>query len=872
MKKVSPGGAGRFRGVRPSPWPERLTRVTRRYRLGANPSDERSIMRTLPSRIPLRLLGFLGLTTIFWTACDRLQLPAEGTQSTSDSAAATGAGGSGGDNSGTGGTAMSAPIEARFALPATAVPDFLAVPFPSDLYLDGKGHIGAMPKLNDYVLSGSAFVTAGLGQVDGFGTTAGAIFAIDDHTQAMVAPAAIDLATLPAKESDSTGTSATAMLVDLEATSAATALVPARVDYHSDAPNGSTTPPYLVIFPARGVVLAEKHRYAAVLTTGVHAMGGMPVGASAKFTAIRDGKQRTTAGEKLYGDAVDKIATLVPALADKSKIAAIAVYTTHGMGHELSDLRAAFTKQAPPVLKWDAGSLAPMGSGLFSATPLPASANYNATLDDWLGTPTQFPSMTDDPADDQLGGRAHDAIAAIGTAVFNAPNVLIESAMTFNDPAHHTFSRDAAGKPVVNPMKTTSKIWMTIALPKGLVPAKGFPTVIVQHGLSGDRSIVLSVANTFAEMGWATVGIESVTFGARAAGAANIVDSKSTFPWSMAAPYAGPDGFVDVPNGSTEFFGGLRSLGAVRDHMRQSVLDMGSAVDVVRNPALDLGPLLSAVPGAKLDGSKIAFLGNSLGGLMGSMLAAIDPHLKTFVLNVAGGGLILELGANSPGIATSLSQAAALNFGFASGRFASSHPMLQLLQHIVDPGDPLLFANNIVTSPLTVNGVKNPPKDVIQIEALWDETVCNQSNEALARAAGFPLAEPSVGSMTQTPLGTAMPSGGAISGVPVAGTTAVLIQVGPATHASDLFSAKGNHHYKHPSAQFDQLDPFPTLPSDFSVSQPYLPLQAMMTGFFSDAFAGGAPTVKGFPTPVLDFDGDGFVDTMDSAPEDPTVH
>ena len=40
---------------------------------------------------------------------------------------------------------------------------------------------------------------------------------------------------------------------------------------------------------------------------------------------------------------------------------------------------------------------------------------------------------------------------------------------------------------------------------------------------------------------------------------------------------------------------------------------------------------------------------------MGSMIAAIDPHLKTFVLNVAGGGLMIELGANSPGIASSLS-------------------------------------------------------------------------------------------------------------------------------------------------------------------------------------------------------------------------
>lgn len=831
-------------------------------------------MRTLlPAKTP-RFLGLLCLTALSWAACDRVALPAAGTEAASDAAASSGAGGGGGGETGTGGTVVSAPIEARFVLPTKDAPDFLAVPFPSDLYLDATTkRVGEIPKLNAYSLSGSAFLNAGLGQLDGFGTTAGAIFAIDDHTKEMAAPAELDLATLPVKEGDTTAPSATVMLVDLEAASAAAALVPARADYHSDAPNGSTTPPLLVIYPARGVVLAEKHRYAAVLTTGVHAKDGTPVSPSAKFVAVRDGKQRTTVGEKLYGDAIDKIATLVPALADKTTIAAVAVYTTHGMGHEIVDLRAAFTKQAPPVLKWDAASLAPMGVGLFANAPLPIGKGYVDTLDAWLGTSAQLPDTTDDPADDQLTGRAHDALAVIGTAVYNAPSVLLESAMTFNDPAHHTFSRDASGKPIVNPMKATSKIWMTVALPKGAVPAKGFPTVIVQHGLSGDRSIVLSVANTFAKLGWATVGIESVTFGARATLPANTADAASVFPWSATAAYKGPDGFVDVPNGSTDFFGGLRSLGAVRDHMRQSALDLGSAVDVVRNPALDLGPLLAAVPGAKLDATKVVFLGNSLGALMGSMLAAIDPHVKAFVLNVGGGGLILELGANSPNIATSLNQAAALNFGFANGRFASGHPLLQVLQHIVDPGDPLLYARNIVTSPLTINGAKNPPKDVIQIEALWDETVSNQSNEALARAAGFPLAEPSVGAMTGIPLGSAMPSGGVISGVPVAGTTAVLIQAGPATHSSDLFSAKGKHHFMHPTGQFDTLDPFPTLSSDITVDQPYLPLQTMMTGFFADAFAGvGAPAVKGFPAPTLDFDGDGFVDAMDAAPEDPAKH
>ena len=95
--------------------------------------------------------------------------------------------------------------------------------------------------------------------------------------------------------------------------------------------------------------------------------------------------------------------------------------------------------------------------------------------------------------------------------------------------------------------------------------------------------------------------MQSVTFGARAVEAASTTDAVAGFPWSgVATAYNGPDGFVDKPNGSNDFFGNLKNLGALRDQMRQSVLDLGSALDVIKNPALDLGPLLQAVPVAKL--------------------------------------------------------------------------------------------------------------------------------------------------------------------------------------------------------------------------------------------------------------------------------
>ncbi|MFO0757589.1 MAG: hypothetical protein U0359_13925 [Byssovorax sp.] len=837
-------------------------------------------MRSTRYSTPIRLACFFAFSTLPWIACNDLRGYQAGTEAASDAASGTGTaatttsttgtGGGGGGTGGGGGSAAS--IEARFELPAMGAPPFLDVPFPSDLYLDAKGHLTEIAGFDSYVPNNGSFLAAGLAPLDGFGTNAGAIFEIDDVSGAMPVAAAIDTKSLPQSEADSTSATASAMIVDLEATKAEDALVPARADYHDDTTIGAKTRPLLVVFPALGVVLKENHAYAMVLTTAIKTKDGHPLAPSATFAAIRDGKQRTTNAEKAYGGVVDKLAALVPALADKTKIAAVAAYHTGSGAKELVDLRADQIKAVPPNLSWDPAKIAPMGPGLFAKAPLPNG--FTATLDDWLGTPDTLAGGGDDPADDQTNGRAHGAIGAIGTAVFDAPNYLVESPLGYNDPTHHTFARDADGKPIKNPDKLTSKVWMTIALPSSAVPAKGYPVVLVQHGIGGDRSVLLSIADTFAKRGWATAAIESVTFGARAAEPLNSNDFKAGFAWSLGAgAYNGPDGFVDLPNGNTDFFGSLKNLGSLRDQMRQSVLDIMVASDVLKTPALDLGPLKDAVPNAKLDTGKVVFLGNSLGGIMGSMVAAVDPGLMTFALNVPGGGLMTELGSTSPGIASSLKLAATLNFGFAKGRFAPSHPLLHIIQHIVDPGDPLSYAGHVVNDPLTINGAKNPPKSVLAFEVLFDETVSNDANEALARAMGLPLAKPNVGAMSKVPFVEVTPSAGVISGVPVAGVTSVLVQVGPATHGSDLFSRKGEHHYAHPFAQFDQMEPFTALAMPFTVAQPYADLQQVVSDYFDGAFTGaGAPPVKGAPPPVLDFDGDGFADDADSAPNDPTMH
>jgi hypothetical protein len=103
--------------------------------------------------------------------------------------------------------------------------------------------------------------------------------------------------------------------------------------------------------------------------------------------------------------------------------------------------------------------------------------------------------------------------------------------------------------------------------------------------------------------------------------------------------------------------------------------------------------------------------------------------------------------------------------------------------------------------------------------------------------------------------------------------TAVVVQVSPGQHGSDLVRAEGHHSFAIPYALFDTDAPFHPLEADkqFDVREGYRELQTMVVGFVSSAFAGGTPKVSGYLPPVRDFDGDGALDDTDKDPSDPTV-
>ncbi len=798
--------------------------------------------------------------------------------SSSSSGSSDGGTSSGSSDGGTNGTSTQGAV-VRFDLTTSPTPAFMAVPFPSDIYLQtaGSSKSVVVPGMDAIIKENSKFVSTELAKMDGFSRVALSLFYVDDTSAPASADgspafAKLDPASFPADEKSCASPTSSIFLVDLAATDAASALLPCRGFYHRDysSPTARTN---IAVGPARGFILAPGHQYATVVTSRVKSAAGKPLLASADFQKVASGAAGVPS---VYATAFTKVSKLLSsALAkDGATIVGLAPFTTHDMHQQLFALRDKLEAAPAPKLTWDAASMAPMAPALFAAPTGPAPgtlpSNATASLDDWLGVATKKLMDGSDDPDSTLPVIAHDQVAAVGTGVFVAQNYLTKYAgANYGTVGSATFSTDASGNIVPASDAPTDKIWVSFAVPKTTMPAGGYPVVLFQHGLGGTREDFLSLANPLCQKGWMVAAIDSITFGARAPEPAYQVDKASDYAMAPGAKYKGPDGFADLVqgahNGSTDLFGTLLDVGAVRDQFRQAEIDTAQVVQVLRSSP-DLSGLAVA-GGAKpaIDPTRIAYIGQSLGSIQGAVAAAIEPHVGNWVLNVGGGGLITELGTHSPIVGALLAEAAGLNFGFIQGSFDEGHLAMTMIQTVVEPGDPLLYADFIVKNPQPLAGQPTKPRNVLQTEVLYDEWVPNEADEALARAGGWGLAEPNVGSnagilditniagnpgrvpLASIPVG----SDGTIHDTPVAGVTAVVVQQSPATHGDNLTGSSGSRQYCIPFATYSTGMPF-TMVTPYKSTDPYLQTQALVTSFLTDGFAGKVPAVTVTAPPTRD--------------------
>jgi hypothetical protein len=251
-------------------------------------------------------------------------------------------------------------------------------------------------------------------------------------------------------------------------------------------------------------------------------------------------------------------------------------------------------------------------------------------------------------------------------------------------------------------------------------PVNGWPVVIFQHGITGNRTQVLPIAGTLAAQGFVVVSIDLPLHGLVPAGSTATCGATSnnnlytagverTFDLDLANNVTGafvPDGIVDC---SGTHMINLASLITSRDNLRQAVADQIHLIKSLRaaNPIN-----LDGDGGTDdIDETRIHFAGISLGSIVGTTLLGVDTGTSATVdgsdeqivaasLSVPGGGLGKLLDASAtfgPRIAAGLAGVAFSGAGTSGvgSPFEGTdtyETFVRFAQHLTDPGDPINFA------------------------------------------------------------------------------------------------------------------------------------------------------------------------------------
>ncbi len=268
---------------------------------------------------------------------------------------------------------------------------------------------------------------------------------------------------------------------------------------------------------------------------------------------------------------------------------------------------------------------------------------------------------------------------------------------------------DADGDPVVQEDET---IRVRLLVPRAHeMPAGGWPVVLYSHGTGGSwRSCLDPVATIAAQQGLATICIDQPLHGIRGVG--------------------DDDNFLNSFN--------FLNPASARTSFRQAAADSIWLAKMIADGRFDLGAELAGAAGeVALDPDKIVFFGHSHGGLAGVLLLGVDPRIKGAVLSGAA-GVMVETILRRKDVAD-IEALAALAMGTTPEALDTFHPVVNLIQLLVDATDPINYAPYWL-EPVT----GGRPKHVFMTEGTEDAASPAVGADAVAAAAGIPLISPVV--------------------------------------------------------------------------------------------------------------------------------
>jgi dienelactone hydrolase len=232
-------------------------------------------------------------------------------------------------------------------------------------------------------------------------------------------------------------------------------------------------------------------------------------------------------------------------------------------------------------------------------------------------------------------------------------------------------------------------------------PTAGWPVVVFQHGITGDRTNALLIADSYADACFVVAAIDLPLHGiTNTTSPLYQAANERTFNVDLVNNTAGtPPGDGIIDGSGTHFINVLSGL-TQRDNLRQAEADTMVLEKSVAK--LDLtGDGVSDV-----DPTRINFVGLSLGGIVGGIHVAHAGNTATAVLSVPGGiltQLLLDSQSFGPRIVGAIGAPTTVNgFPFGWNLPANStqfNNLIRDLQTAADYGDPI---NHILEAQVAV--------------------------------------------------------------------------------------------------------------------------------------------------------------------------
>jgi hypothetical protein len=470
--------------------------------------------------------------------------------------------------------------------------------------------------------------------------------------------------------------------------------------------------------------LLQARRYALVLTTAVLDAGGRPLAEAANAPLVSEAAY----GISARGVVLQRLKALGLSRGD---VAAAAVFTTQSVTAGLEQMRTVVETGPAPELRFTLGP-----GGARSAYARVDLEGLHLRRHVAAGAAPGLEEAVKLP----LGLLAPTDIRLVAFGRFRARSFLTADRVI---PA--TATRTEA--PMV---QGSEDVDVTVYLPGGTAPPEGWPVAIFGHGYGNDRHLVpMTVAGTLARFGYATAAINVVGHGGGPEGTLTVLrtgQEPATLPAGGRGVDHNGDGRIGATEGVATLPGSSLALVSNRDGLRQTTVDLMQLVRALRG-----GVDVDGDGRPDLDGERIAYLGQSFGGIYGTLLLAVDPLVRVGALNVAGGPIV-EIARQSPvfrGLVVDQLRRRQPPLMNGEQDFAESIPLpgeapmrepaagaldiqayFDRAEWLSQPANPVAFAPYLRQAPLLGVGAKA----VLYQWAAGDRTVPNPTTAALLRA------------------------------------------------------------------------------------------------------------------------------------------